>query len=132
MNEDSLGLNHLESALAVLHTVRPPSRAASSVHFSIDPPQLSRLRPRCFSYHAARSAPLPALLRNTPPIPVTLPIYFLPLVVLAQLSYPNTANFTSHHYGSPPSFARCSSLHPDGPISYRLRTSRINSSEVGR
>src|SRR5688572_21421846 len=74
MKEDSLGLNHLLSFFATVHTVSPLSSAVSSGHLRIAPPQSLSGMPRCFEYHAASAALSPVLLMNTPPIPVTFAI----------------------------------------------------------
>src|SRR4026207_235587 len=77
MNGELLGLNHLVSDFATLHTVSPLSSALSSGHFRIAPPKDSSANPRCFSYHAASALGSPVLLKKTPPIPVTFAIAVL-------------------------------------------------------
>src|SRR5687768_4471079 len=74
MKDELLGLNHLLSLFATLHTVSPLSSALSSGHLRIAPPQSSSAIPRCCLYHAASAALSPVLLKKTPPIPVTLAI----------------------------------------------------------
>src|ERR1041384_7219855 len=70
MKEDLLGLNHLLSFAATVHTVRPRSSALSSGHRKMAPPQSSSANPKCFRYHAARASWSPVLLKKTPPMPV--------------------------------------------------------------
>src|SRR5262245_16858991 len=74
MKDDWLGLNHLLSCAATVHTVRPASSARSSGHLRMAPPQSSSDRPRCCRYQSANALPSPLLLKNTPPMPVTLAI----------------------------------------------------------
>src|SRR5512140_2577442 len=74
MNDDVLGLNHLLSFAATLHTVRPPSSALSSGHLRMAPPKSSSVMPRFFRYQSASAALSPELLKNTPPIPVIFAI----------------------------------------------------------
>src|SRR5688500_15046274 len=74
MKDEVLGLNHLLSLPATLHTVRPRSSAVSFGHLRMAPPQSSSGMPRCVQYHAASAALSPVLLMNTPPSPVTFAI----------------------------------------------------------
>src|SRR5262245_59970584 len=74
MKLDSLGLNHLLSAEATCHTVRPLSPAWSSGHLRTAPPKSSSCMPKWVRYQPASAARSPLLLKNTPPIPVTMAI----------------------------------------------------------
>src|ERR1019366_6451200 len=80
MKLDSLGLNHFVFGSATTHAVAPLSSALSSVHSRAQPPPSSSLMPRFFLYHSRRGFSSVFALMNTPPIPVTLAIFFLSLL----------------------------------------------------
>src|SRR5689334_237685 len=87
MNDDVLGLNHLLSFDATLHTVRPPSSAVSCGHLRMAPPKSSSVNPKFFRYQSASAELSPVLLKNTPPIPV---IFAIVPVLLVQTNVART------------------------------------------